>query len=174
MPLRAIVLIGLLVAADPAVAGEAKCMWDHLPGSGRDAYLVDGLKDHRPDMMDHFSDAQINVALAACKVGDADMTPAGLAFSGYTGQLVAERRLAILTNVYPQQLDAAWATLDPGAIESLAQEVASGRDTGAGLRVWNALIAKLTPAASDLAALKFELIGYMSSRATRQANEKLY
>ncbi|MDP3631988.1 hypothetical protein [Phenylobacterium sp.] len=174
MPLRAIILIGLLVAAGPAMAGNAKCIWDQLPGSNRDAYLLAGLKDHRPDVMDHFSDAQLSVALNACKISDAAMEHAGRAFSGYTGQLIAERRLEILTNVYAKQLDAAWAALDPGLIAALAQEVASGKDTGAGLKVWNSLIATLTPAASDLTALKLELISYMSSRATRQANEKLY
>ena len=174
MPLRALILIGVLAAAGPAMAGDAKCIWAHLPGSGRDSYLLAGLKDHRPDIMDHFSEAQLGLALNACQVRDAAMEPAGLAFSGYTGQLIAERRLEILTNVYPAQLDAAWADQDPGVVAALAQEVARGTDTGAGLKVWDRLIAKLSPAASDLAALKLELISYMSSRATRQANEKLY
>ncbi|MDO8377388.1 hypothetical protein [Phenylobacterium sp.] len=174
MPLRVLILIGILSLASPAAAGDAKCIWDHLPGTARDDYLLAGLKDRRPDMMDHFTDAQFGVALTACRVSDAAMAHAGSAFSGYTGQLIAERRLEILTNIYPKQLDSAWATIDPGLIEALAQDVAKGADRGAGLKVWNALIAKLAPAASDLAALKLELVSYMSSRATRQVNERLY
>lgn len=174
MPLRALFLIGILFLASPAAAGEAKCIWDHLPGTARDDYLLAGLKDKRPDMMGHFSDGQLGAALTACGVSDAAMAHAGSAFSGYTGQLIAERRLAILTNVYPKELDAAWATIDPALIEALAEDVAKGANRGAGLKVWNGLITKLGPAARDLSALKLELISYMSSRATRQVNESRY
>ncbi len=176
MPFRASVLtlIGVLSVAAPAAAGDAKCLWDHLPGSVRGAFLLAGLKDDPPSPMDHFTSAQIGVALAACKVSDAGLTNAGHAFAGYTGQLVAERRLAILASVYPEQLDAAWASVDPAWIDGLAKEVQGGPDQGMGLKVWHALVDRLRPSASDASVLRLELVGYMSSRATRQVSEGLY
>ena len=171
---RVLIVISVLALAGPAAAGDAKCLWDHLPRSARDGYLLAGVKDPAADPMSVFTNAQIAIAIDACKVSDAALGSAAKAFSGFSRQLVAERRLAILADVYPEDLDHAWSRIDPALIGGLAKEVEDGSDPTMGLKVWHALVGRLTTSASDPQALRQELIGYMSSRATRQTNEALY
>ena len=174
MLLRALIVITLLASAGPAVAGDARCIWQKLPESAREAYLLAGVKGERPDLSTFFSDAQVNTAVDGCNVSDAALDPAGVAFSGYSSQLIAERRLEITAGVYPDRLDAAWAALDPVLIAQLGKAVAAGTDDGSGLKVWESLVAALTPQATDQRALRQGLVPYMSARAMRQAAEKLY
>ncbi|MBR7619648.1 hypothetical protein JKL49_09635 [Phenylobacterium sp. 20VBR1] len=175
MPLRTLILIGLLAAASPAVAGDAKCIWNQLPLSDRKAYLDSSLdSDDAPDEAAFFNSDHLAKAVEACHVSEAAMGAAGGAFGGYSRQQVAERRLSVQAGVSAEQLDAAWATLDPGLIAQLGKAVKAGADDGSGLKVWESLVARLSPIATDQHALRLGLVSYMSSRATRQANENLY
>ena len=107
--------------AAPAVAGEARCVWEHLPEAGRAAVLAGDLATTSATMRAAVTNREYAVSLVACGVTDKTATAAGRAINAYALQLKAQQVLASDANLAPDRLDAAWRALGEALKSRLAR-----------------------------------------------------
>ncbi len=121
--MRALVGAAMVLLAIPAAAraGDAVCLWNHLPPAKSAQVLTRDMATLSASMASTFTSEEFVASFTACGVTAKTEPAANAALHAYALELKAERVLLAAGDISPDQLDAAWATLDATAKDALAK-----------------------------------------------------
>jgi hypothetical protein len=111
-PATATLLALTTLAASPAVAGDARCLWSHLPADRTANVLTYDLDAVSEVFSAAFSTEEFAAVGKACGVTARTGAVADQALHAYALQLKTEQILASDAHLSPSRLDAAWNGLD--------------------------------------------------------------
>ncbi len=179
--------IGLLAAgaafialggASQAFAGDAACLWAHLPADQREAVVADFQTSQKLDTS-KLDPKTVAKAENGCGVPDESKAAADQALSAFIMQTASSRWLAANAQLPTDKLDAAWAAFDAKTKRDLVDAVREGTIGKALAPALNAFEVQLgrtpTPAAAvQRATPGYNLILYILGRSQRAAFESKF
>jgi hypothetical protein len=125
-------ILAAVLAASPAAAGDAACIWNRLPQANRDAYLAKAVNQSKPtdeDTKALFAGVEPKAVVTACRARATDATAlksAIMVLAGYAYREFAVRRFA-RERITRAQLDRGWATMDPAARQLIIDSAVEAR-----------------------------------------------
>ncbi len=119
------------LAAGPATAGDARCLWEHFPQAHRAEVLNHELAGIGEAMAASFTPDEAAASFTACGVAERTRPEANAALNAYALRLKAEKELLANADLAPDRLDAAWNALGEDVRGPLVRhaEDASAPDT---------------------------------------------